>query len=67
MGPKADPVATAYERWEEVLEEWSSSLEAFEEEMKSSKIVCQLAYEMTSFLLTKFKLRGPSNFFIGND
>ena len=37
MGPKADPVATAYERWEEVLEEWSSSLEAFEEEMRSSK------------------------------
>ena len=37
MGPKADPVATAYERWEEVLEEWSSSLEAFEEEIKSSK------------------------------
>ena len=36
-------------------------------EAKHKYLVCQLAYEMTSFLLTKFKLRGPSNFFIGND
>ena len=37
MGPKADPVATAYERWEEVLEEWNYEYKAFEEEMKSFK------------------------------
>ena len=37
MGPKADPVATAYERWEEVLEEWNYEYKGFEEEMKSFK------------------------------
>ena len=37
MGPKADPVASAYASWEEALEEWNDEHEVFQEEMKSVK------------------------------
>ena len=37
MGPKPDPVVTAYASWEEALDEWNDKYEAFQEEMKTSK------------------------------
>ena len=37
MGPKVDPVASAYASWEEALEEWNDQHEVFQEQMKSVK------------------------------